>query len=237
MLGKPSVLSGISKDSIVFAGCRIPFASKVKNLGVTLDSALSGKQQINTVCRACYVYIRQIFKIRKFLSQESVVKLVSCFVLSRLDYCNSLLADLPTESINKLQNVQNYAACLVLGIRKCEYIIPALKNLHWLPISQRIHYKLSLLCYKSFSSLLPSYFSDFLSPYTVSCILRSASDITKLSVPRHRLELYGKRAFPDLHLLSGTHCLLFSVKPTPQTLSKLTSELTFSAPSRPLCPA
>ena len=73
VLGKPSVLSGISKDSIVFAGCRIPFASKVKNLGVTLDSALSGKQQINTVCRACYFYIRQIYKIRKFLSQESVV--------------------------------------------------------------------------------------------------------------------------------------------------------------------
>ena len=85
----------------------------MKSLGVTLDSALSIKQQINTVCRACYVYIRQIFKIRKFLSQESVVKLVSCLVLSGLDDCNSLLADLPTESINKLQNVQNYAARLV----------------------------------------------------------------------------------------------------------------------------
>ena len=190
-----SVLPGISRDSIVFAGCLIPFASKVKSLGVTLDSALSMKQQINTVCRACYFHIIEIFKIRKFLSQESVVKLVSCFVLSRLDYCHSLLADLPTESISKLQNVQNCATRLVLGIRKREHITPALKYLHWLPISQRIHYKLSLLCYKSFNSLLPSFLPDLLSPYTVSRILRSTSDTTRLFVPRYRLEHYGNCAF------------------------------------------
>ena len=147
VLGKLSVLSGISRDSIVFTGCLIPFASKVKSLGVTLDSALSMKQQINTACRACYFHIRQIIsKIRKILSQESVAKLVSCFVHSRLDYCNSLHADLPTESINKLQYIQNCAARLVLGIRKREHITPALKNLHWMPVSQQIHYKLSLLC-------------------------------------------------------------------------------------------
>ena len=188
MLGKPSVLSGISRDSIVFAGCRIPFASKVRSLAVTLISALSMKQQISTVCRACYFHIRQISKIRKFLSQESVAKLVSCFVLSRLDYCNSLFADLPTESINKLENVQNCAARLDLGIRKGEHITPALKNLHWLPLSKRIHYKLSLLCYKSFNSPLPSYLSDLLRPYTVSRILRPTSDTTRLFVPGYWLE-------------------------------------------------
>ena len=140
--------------------CRIPFAS----LGVTRDSALSMKQQINTKCRACYFHIRQISTIRKFMIQETVVKLVSCFVLRSLDYCNSLLEDFPTESINKLQNVQNCAARLALGIRKCEHITPALKNLHWLPISRRIHYKLSLLCYKSFNSLIPSYLSERTQP-------------------------------------------------------------------------
>ena len=183
VLWRPSVLSGISRDSIVFAGCLIPFASKVKSLGVTLDSALSMKQQINTVCRACYFHIRQISKIRKFLSQESVVKLVSCFVLRCLDYCNPLLTDLPTESINKLQNFQNCAAGFVLGIRKREHITPASKNLHWLPISLRIHYKLSLLFYKSFSSLLSSYLFDLLSLYTVSHTLCSITDMTRLSIP------------------------------------------------------
>ena len=101
VLGRPSVLSRISRDAIVFAGCRIPLASKVRSLGVTPDSALSMKQQINTVFRACYFHIRQISRIRKFLSQESVVKPVSCFVLSCLDYCNSLLSGLPIESINQ----------------------------------------------------------------------------------------------------------------------------------------
>ena len=65
VLGKPSVLSGISRDSIVFAGCLIPFAFKVKSLGVTLDSALSMEQQISTVCRACYFHIRYL-KLESF---------------------------------------------------------------------------------------------------------------------------------------------------------------------------
>ena len=60
VLGKPSVLSGISRNSTDFAGCQIPCASKVKSLGVTLDSALSMEQQISTVCRACYFHIRHI---------------------------------------------------------------------------------------------------------------------------------------------------------------------------------
>ena len=62
-------------------------------------------------------------------------------------------------------------------------------------ICQPIPYKLSLLCYKSFSSLLPSYLSDLLSPYSVSRTLCSTSNITRLSVPRYRLQHYGKRAF------------------------------------------
>ena len=65
VLGNLSVLSGISRDSIVFAGCLIPFPSQVKSLGVTLDSALSMKQRINTVCRACYFHIRYL-KLESF---------------------------------------------------------------------------------------------------------------------------------------------------------------------------
>ena len=217
VLGKPQYCLEFREIPLILQAVGFPLHLRWRALVSPLT--LSGPwNSRSTLCRACYFRIRQISRIRKFLNQESVLKLVSCFVLSRLNYCNSLLADLPTENINKLQNFQNCAVRLVLGMRKRELITPALKNLHWLPISQRIHYKLWLLCCKSFNFLLPSYFSDFLSPYTVSCILRSASDITKLSVPRYRLELYGKRAFPDLHLLSGTHCLLFSVKPALQTL-------------------
>ena len=74
----------------------------------------------------------------------------------------------PSESINRLQDVKNRAARLVLGTSKRERITPAVKNLHWLPISPRIRYKLSLLCHKSFNTLLLSDLSDLLSPYTVS---------------------------------------------------------------------
>ena len=193
------------------------------------------KQQINTACRACYFHIRQIIsKIRKILSQESVAKLVSCFVLSRLDYCNSLLADLPTESINKLPNVQNCADRLVLGIWKREHITPALENLHWLPISQRIHYKLSLFSATRASSLFFLHISLTFSVRTLSLALCALQVIQPDSLSHDTgSSITASVPFPDLHLLSGTHCLLFSVKLTPQTLSKNTSKLTFSAPSRP----
>ena len=96
----------------------------------------------------------------------------------------------------------------------------ALKNLHWLAVCQRIRYKLSLLCYKSFNSLLPSYLSD-LSPCTVCRTLHSAGIMTRLSVPRYRLEHYGKHVF-SICTFSLELCLLISAKLTPQTLSKIT---------------
>ena len=149
-------------------------------------------QQVNTVSKARYFHIRQMSRIRVFLSQESVVKLVSCLVFSRLDYSNSLLTVLSTESMNKLQN---YAACLALVMRKLEHIISALKDIQWLPVFQWIHYKLSVLWYKCYSTLISPYFYDPLIQYTVSHTLHSASDITRLSVPCNSLEQYGKHAF------------------------------------------
>jgi len=70
-------------------------------------------------------------------------QLVSAFILSRLDYCNSVLAGLPRCTTEPLQRVLNAAAWLVLNLRLHEHTTPALQQLHWLPIDYRITYKLS----------------------------------------------------------------------------------------------
>jgi len=81
---------------------------------------------------------------RRFLvGLEVTAHLVSAFILSRRDYCNSVLAGLPRCTTEPLQRVLNAAARFVLNLLPHEHITPALQQLHWLPIDYRITYKLS----------------------------------------------------------------------------------------------
>ena len=92
--------------------------------------------------------------------------------------------------------MQNAAARTVLGIRACEHITPALKSLHWLPIHQRICYKLSLLVYSALHGLAPSYLRALLTPVSEvpgRSSLRSAS-LGDLVLPPTRLKMC-ERAF------------------------------------------
>ena len=124
-------------------------------------------------------------------------KLVSAFVLSRLDCCNSLFAGLSNDKITKLQRIQNNAERLVLKQHKRHLISPLLKNLHWLPIKARIDYKVALLCFKCMNNNAPAYIKDLIVPYTPARMLRSSSS-NLLSTPRVSSKKYGESAFTFL---------------------------------------
>ena len=74
--------------------------------------------------------------------------IIHAFVVSKLDYCNSLLYGLPSHLIQKLQHVQNSAARLVNQCPRFCHITPVLRDLHWLPVSFRIEFKIMLITYK-----------------------------------------------------------------------------------------
>ena len=105
------------------------------NLGVVFDDILSLKPHITNVCKSSFYHLRNISRIRKYLSREATETVVHAFVTSKLDYCNSLLYALPKFLIAKLQSVQNSAARLVCKTRKFDHVTPTLVELHWLPIS------------------------------------------------------------------------------------------------------
>ena len=130
-------------SSLTLPGSTIPFSYKVRNLGVYLDSNLSMDQHVNLFCRSVFLELRRMGHFRRHLAVDATKKLVSSFVLSRLDYCNSLLAGLPENRLGRLQRVQNNVARLVLGRRGRNHAKPLLRSLHWLPVRARIEYKIS----------------------------------------------------------------------------------------------
>jgi len=94
-----------------------------------------------------------ISRIRKFLSVNSTKALVHAFVTCRLDNCNSLLYGLPNYLVHRLQLAQNCAARLILCGRKYDRVSPLLKQMHWLPVEQRIIFKILLLTFKALNNL------------------------------------------------------------------------------------
>ena len=96
--------------------------------------------------------------------------------------------------IQWLQAVQNCAACLVSCKPRYACATPILRELHWLPVENRIIFKILLLVYKSLNNLAPAYINSFLKNYKPSRNLRSL-DQCLLTVPRSNQRNYGDRAF------------------------------------------
>ena len=133
---------------------------------------MSLENQISSLCKSCFFHIKNIWKIRKFISFEACETLVRTFISSRLDLCNSIHG-LPKYQIQKLQRVQNAAARLVSCSHKYEHITPVLRRLHWLPVEQRIQYKILLLTFKALNGSSPSYIRDLVKQYSPPRSLRT----------------------------------------------------------------
>ena len=185
----------LSLIPVSISGHNIPFSQSVRNLGVFIDETLSMDVHIKHLCRILFCQLRRLSKIRPFLSTDAANKLAVSFVLTRLDYCNSLLAGLPDNKLNKLQRIQNHAARIVLRKLRHMSATSLLRTLHWLPVKARIQYKSACLCFQClYHNTMPPYLSDFRHPYQPSRTLRSL-DTYLLSVPRFCLETFGRRAF------------------------------------------
>jgi len=118
----------------------------VRDLGMTLDSLLTMKQHADTIARSCFYQMRQLRSVRRSLTFDTLQTLVHALINSKVDYCNAVLYGAPAYAVGRLQAVLNAAARLITGTRLNEYITPVLRDtLHWLPVTQRIDYKIALI--------------------------------------------------------------------------------------------
>ena len=138
--------------SITIGNAQVPFKQSVKNLGFTLDCHLTMNAHVTNIARTCYFELRRLAHIRRLLTSTATATLVSAFVLSRIDYCNSLLFGSTRDVTSHLQRIQNYAARVILCLPKSSSINIHLKSLHWLPVKVRSTYKIACFCYHCHSS-------------------------------------------------------------------------------------
>jgi len=182
-------------SSILLNGHSIRLADNVRNLGAMFDSTMNMSCFVSTLCKSLNHQLHKIGCIRQYLTTDVTKQLITSLVLSKIDYCNSLFAGLPKHRLHKLQTIQNNAARLITRTRKREHITPILSDLHWLPIEQRIRYKIAMLCYKCLHDMAPLYLRQLLSLHVPGRVLRSASDNCRLVQPKMNMKEYGERCF------------------------------------------
>ena len=113
----------------------------VHDLGVILDSKLSKRVHISKISSICFFNLHRLRKLRPLIDTASAQRLASTFIPSMVDYCNAVLADLPTSTLAPLQRILNAAARFVAGATLRTYVSGIMKSLHWLPIAYRIHFE------------------------------------------------------------------------------------------------
>jgi len=204
-------------------------SSAVRDLGVYIDSGLTMHSHVRQTVSRCFAVLRQLRTVRRQVPTSVFQSLIDALVLSRLDYCNSVLFGLPANLIQRLQSVQNAAARLIFRIRRTEHITPALISLHRLRASERISFKVAVMTYQSIHSTSPS--------YLLSCFTRVAD---KTSRPRLRSSTSPRLDVPPVvSLQSASGRFRFLVPPSGTTClstSHLRCHSWFSDnDSRPFC--
>ena len=130
------------------------------------------------------------------LTDAACSQFIHSLVTVRIDYCNSLLYGMPDSALFRLQKILNTAARIFKKILKFSHITDSLKDLHWLPISKRITFKILLLTYRAYHNTAPEYLCEFIIPY---CNTRNLKSNNKMWVmpcePRPKLKTFCEECF------------------------------------------
>ena len=153
----------------------------VRNLGMHFDSELKHTVHVNKLTSTSYHTLHNISRVRNLLDKPTTQTLIQALVLSRLDYCNSLLLGIQKYNIQKIQRIQNMACRLINQLPRHSRVLEYMKNLHWLKIPERIEYKVLTIMYKCIHNSAPQYLQELVIQYRSHN--RSLRSVTNSKLP------------------------------------------------------
>ena len=195
MFGYRNQLVKCTTCYVTISDSTIPKSPSVKYLGVTLDKNLNLKDHILTKGRKAIANFVRICNIHQYLTKDSCTTLVLDLCISHLDYANALYYGLSDKTISHLQIIQTMCVKLTLKKSKYDSTREALAQLHWLPIKQRIDFKIAAITHKCLYGTAPQYLKDLLILAPTPRNLRSSTDKTRLIIPFTKCKTFAVQSF------------------------------------------
>ena len=172
----------IDRSPFVLPDGPVSASSSVRNLRAYFDESMSMVENVNRLVRSCFYQLHRVRFTQRSLTTMAATRLMNSFIITRVDYCNSIFAGLPKQQLARIQSVLNVAARIIFGHVWFDHITPTLRDrLHWLKVPQRIEFKRCLLVYKALHGQAPAYIASFCSEVSSTRRLRSSS--------HHRLQI------------------------------------------------
>jgi hypothetical protein len=135
-------------------------STTVRDLGVYIDADTIMRTHVTLTVRLCFAALRQIRSIRRSLPPSALQTLIQALVVSKLDYCSSVMAGASGALLRRLQSVLNAAARMIFSARRYEHITPLLRELHWLKAPERIQFRLCVLVHRCLHDSAPTYMAS-----------------------------------------------------------------------------
>ena len=209
--------------SLTIGNESISQSASCRNLGVMFDKYANMDTQITSLCRSAHFHLRNIQAIRHLLTDSAAEQLVHALVTSRIDYCNSLLYGVPGYKLDKLQRVHNIACRIGCRIPKTAHITGHVKDLHWLPITMRIRFKVLLLTFRAYNDMAPAYLCDLVKHYVPGRSGLRCEEQRQLERTVTKLKTYGDRSF-QYAAINEWHRLPLSIREC-SSIDRFKSEL------------
>ena len=160
--GSKQQLKKLHKAALIANGNIIHNSEVVRYLGGHLDSSLTFETHVKTKVKTAMANSIKIRSIQDYLSTEACTTLILVLCITHIDYANAILFGSTAKVINKFQSLQNMCAKLILRRPKYSSSMESLYKLHWLPVHQRIAYKILTLTHKCIQEQAPKYLQDLI---------------------------------------------------------------------------